>query len=324
MEETKHTSPILGCNNPEESMVGGAAATKTVGQCSVIIVYRAKIGGNPRIVTVMWNKTLISHSLSIVVDRPDCSFEPASTCKIDIKPWPFWIKKGFKSLDVCGHQIEIYWDLRAAKFSTGGRPEPISCYYVALVSGEEVVLLLGDLKKKAYKRTKARPSLDDATMLSKRENLFGKRSFPTRVRFEEGKKEHDIVVENLISTGSGMDAEMWISVDGVVAIHVSNLQWKFRGNKKVMVEGLPVQVFWDVHDWFFKAEGLGQALFIFKPGEEMVVEEEAATEKGKMIGSDGSWSGEEAEKVVAENHERGFRGVGPPEFCFVLYACKVE
>ncbi|KAK8936153.1 hypothetical protein KSP39_PZI014120 [Platanthera zijinensis] len=96
-----------------------------------------------------------------------------------------------------------------------GVPEPICGYYVALVSGEEVVLLVGDFKKEAYKRTRARTSLDDAAMVSKRDNVLGKNFFSTRARFDgRGKREHEIVVENSISGGCEEEAEMWISIDG--------------------------------------------------------------------------------------------------------------
>lgn len=324
MEKTSKTSPIPGENKPEESTVAGSSGAKAAAQCSVIIVYKAKIGSTLHNVTVVWSKTLINHSLSVSVDRSWGSCESHSTCRIDLKPWPFWNKKGFKSLEIGDQRIDLFWDLRSAKFCSGGCPEPTGSYYVALVNSEEVVLLLGDLKKKAYKRTKARPSLDDAKMVSKRQNVFGKRSFPTRVRFDEWKKEHDIVVENSISGGDEKVAEMWIRVDGVVMIHVSNLQWKFRGNETVTLEDSPVQVFWDVHDWFFGGAGMGKALFIFKPGASKataVAELAAVEEKEKEgNGSEVIWSGEERMEVVKGQRECGRAS----EFCFMLYAWKVE
>ncbi|KAI3969533.1 hypothetical protein MKX01_020094 [Papaver californicum] len=58
---------------------------------------------------------------------------------------------------------------------------------------------------------------------------------------------------------------MWISVDGIVVIHVTNLQWKFRGNGTIIVNKSPVQVFWDVHNWLF-GNPSGHEMFIFRPG----------------------------------------------------------
>nr|CAD1831431.1 unnamed protein product [Ananas comosus var. bracteatus] len=201
-----------------------------------------------------------------------CSVLPeggASTCKVELKPWPFWSKKGYKSLDVADDdeecRVDVFWDLRSAKFSGSGSPEPTAGYYVALVCDEEVILLVGDGNKDAYKRTKSRPCLEDAVLVSKRENVFGRKSFAARARFDGRKKEHDIVVERAIS--GPREPEMWISIDGAVLVRVSNLQWKFRGNETVIVDESPVQVLWDVHDWLFAGgPGSSSGLFVFKPG----------------------------------------------------------
>lgn len=296
MDET-----IAGENKPAEATVSSSSGTKTAAQSSVITVYKAKIGGVHRMVTVAWTKTLINHSLSVSIDH-------SAACKIDLKPWPFWGKKGFKSLDIGDQCVHLFWDLRSAKFSG---PEPAGGYYVALICGEEIVLLVGDFKKEAFRRTKARPSLDDAAMVSKRDNVFGKKCFSTRARFDGGKREHDVVVENSIS-GDG-DAEMWISIDGAVAIHVRNLQWKFRGNETVVVESSPVEIFWDAHGWLFGGSGMGHALFIFKPGTTAAVFPPVAAAEGREeegSGADKGW--------LIES------GGAPPEFCFMLYAWKVE
>ncbi|KAG0499125.1 hypothetical protein HPP92_003816 [Vanilla planifolia] len=307
MEDSKNSSGSAADKTADEVSTAGAVNSKVAGPCSVTSIYKTKIGGAARGVTVVWTKTLINHSLAVSVDGA-----ASSTCRIDLKPWPFWGKKGFKSLDVDGHRLDLFWDLRSAKFSGGGGPEPTGGYYVALVYRDEVVLLLGDCKKDAYKRTKSRPSLDDAAMVSKRDNVFGKRCFSTRARFDGGKKEHDILVENSISGGCGTDPEMWIRIDGVVVVHVSNLKWKFRGNETVLVERSPVQVFWDVHDWLFCGPGTGHALFVFKPG--------APTPLTEVGEGEESACGDDGREVSAA----GDGGGESPEFCFFLYAWKVE
>ncbi|XP_072962617.1 uncharacterized protein [Typha angustifolia] len=287
-----------------EKNLDETASNKTA-QCTVIAVYRTMIAGVARRVTVMWNKNLINHSFSVSVENSDA--DGPLTCKVELKPWPFWSKKGSKPLEIDGSRLDVFWDLRSAKFS--GSPEPSGNYYVALVCNEEVILLLGDCKKDAYKKTKSRPSLEDATLLCKRENVFGKKSFCTRTRFDDRKKEHDIVVENSIS--GPKDPEMWISIDGVVLIHVDNLRWKFRGNETVIVERTPVQVFWDVHDWLFGGPG-SHALFIFKPGPALERQPVDDDHQNGISQSDN------------EQHPLVRTCRGAPEFCFFLYAWKLE
>ncbi|CAM8985327.1 hypothetical protein QQ045_009468 [Rhodiola kirilowii] len=272
--------------------------TQKASQSIVSCLYRASIAAFWRNVTVMWSKNLMNYSMSVVVDgnRTDAA---QYTCKIDLKPWHFWSKKGFKSFDVEGAEVEVFWDLRSAKFSTS--PEPISDYYVALVSDGEVVLLLGDMKKKVFKRTKSRPALVDAVLCQKTEHVFAKKTFSTRaVLDQKQQKVYDIVVES--STIGLKDPEMWISIDGVVLIHVKNLQWKFRGNQTVVVNKQSIQVFWDVHDWLFVSPGHGHGMFIFKPID--------ADNESDMDDSDSNYH-----SAIAKPS---------PDYCLFLYAWKIE
>jgi hypothetical protein len=233
---------------------------KATPQASVTYFYQAKIAELCRNVTVTWCKNLIHHSLSIMVETP--SDGNRYTCKIDLRTWQFWGRKGLKSFELDKKRVDIFWDFRQAKFSN--TPEPCSDYYVALVCGQEVVLLLGDSKKEAYKRTRSRPSLEEATLVYKKEIVYGKRLFCTRAMLSYGKKEQDILIETSLS-GPG-DPEMWISINGEMMIRVINLNWRFRGNETVMVNDLPVQILWDLHDWLHSNPGSGPGLFIFKPG----------------------------------------------------------
>lgn len=286
--------------------------TQKAAQTTVTSVYQTHIAGYWRNVTVTWCKNLMNYSLNISVDSVDQN-NVVYNCKIDLRPWHFWAKKGYKCLEVDGSQLEAYWDLKSAKFSTG--PEPISDYYVALVVDDEVVLLLGDNKKKAYKRTKARPALVEPVHFYKKENVFGKKSFSTRARFDQRKREHDIVVES--STSGEKDPEMWISIDGIILIHIQNLQWKFRGNQTVMVNKQPVEVFWDVHAWLFCAPGTHHGLFIFKSSEYEVEDDD----------NDSSLSGTRCDGSECSGNSRYFSVQGYAkgvEFCLFLYAWKIE
>ncbi|KAL9241069.1 hypothetical protein vseg_015221 [Gypsophila vaccaria] len=280
--------------------------------CTVTSVFLANIAGYWRNVSVVWLKNMMNISFTITVDGFEGESTLQTTCKVELKPWHFWGRKGYKSFEIeeGRHQLDIYWDLRSAKFS-GSSPEPCSDYYLALVSDEEVVLLLGDYKKKAYKRTKKRPALVDAVQAIKKEIVYAKKSFATRARFAEGKAEHDVVVES--STTGPKDPEMWISIDGIVLIHVKNLQWKFRGNETVVVNKIPIQVLWDVHAWLFCSPGTGYGLFVFKPGApELETDQEGSNRSGKSDSSCGSmfYSTQSQNKLV--------------DFCLFLQAWKID
>ncbi|KAE8660768.1 hypothetical protein F3Y22_tig00116951pilonHSYRG00801 [Hibiscus syriacus] len=282
-------------------------------QTTVTVMYQTNMAGYWRNVTIIWCKNVMNYSLNIMVNNTEGD-NVHSTCKIELKPWHFWSRKGYKSFEVEGKPVDVYWDLRSAKFTSG--PEPVSDYYVALVSDEEVVLLLGDYRKKAYKRTKSRPALVEPVLFYKKENVFAKKSFAARAKFDEKRKEHDIVVES--STTGLKDPEMWISMDGVVLIHVKNLQWKFRGNQTVLVDKQPVQVMWDVHDWFFSSPGTGHGLFIFKP---------ISTELADCSDKEGSSHGGDSDTSTGSLYystSRSSLSLTSSEFSLFLYAWKIE
>ncbi|KAF6153848.1 hypothetical protein GIB67_001081 [Kingdonia uniflora] len=290
-------------------------------QCSVTCAYLVNLVGMCRNVTVLWCKNFVNLSLHITVDIP--GDENTHIYKIEIKPWQFWSKKGLKSFEVEGKRVDVFWDLRAAKFPTNS-PEPSGDYYVALVYAEEVMLLLGDLKKKAYKKTKSRPSLVDAILVYKKEHVFAKKSFTTRGKFDQMKKEHEIVVEN--SFAGPRDPEMWISVDGIVLVHITNLQWKFRGNQTILINKMPVQVYWDVHDWMFGTPGAGHGLFIFKPGAPDLTryeKEKDGTSGGESTDS-GSTSTAMTTNTTTDEGSRFIQGQSYSEFSLFLYAWKIE
>ncbi|XP_062081290.1 uncharacterized protein LOC133786091 [Humulus lupulus] len=293
---------------------------KLVPQSATTFVYQAKLAKILCNVYLTWCKRLTNHDLTITIDKP--SKENYYTCKIDLKNTQCWGKKGLKSFDIVeGTRVDIFWDFRQAKFSstssTSSSSEPCSDYYVALVHGEEAVLLVGDLKSDAYKRTRSRPCSDEATLLHKKENVCGKRLFCTKAMLNYGSKrgEHDIVIENSLS-GPG-DPEMWISIEGTVVIRIMNLNWRFRGNETIMVNNVPMEIFWDVHDWLFSSpeSGHGIGLFIFKLG---TLEEEAnATDFDSRNFSDFCCNGTKHDHVVDSPKNTS-------DFCHFLYAWKVE
>lgn len=236
--------------------------TNKPAQNFVTCIHRVKLGDILCNITITWAKTLISHTLYITVENP--RDDNHYTCKIDLKTWQFWGKKGLKTFTVAEKRVDVFWDLRAAKFTTS--PEPNSDYYVAMVSKEEIVLLLGDQKNEALRRTKCRPALEDASLVHKKEIVFAKKCFCTKTMLGKDKKEHSIIIESALC--GPYDPEMWISVDGMETIRIPNLHWRFRGNETIAVDGSPVHVLWDVHDWLYNGDHSGLGIFVFRRGDD--------------------------------------------------------
>eukprot|EP01018_Ginkgo_biloba_P007177 Gb_16460 [translate_table: standard] len=222
----------------------------------ITCLYQTKLAGICRFVTITWCKNLMGQGLSVHVNDPGCHY----MCKVDMKPWFFWKKQGSKSFDVKGKKMEVFWDLTNAKYVCG--PEPQECFYVALMCNQEIVLLLGDMKEEAYKKTHARHPFHEPTLLSRREHVFGKRYYTTKAQFGESGRTHDIVIE-CHTGGTTKEPRLYVRVDKQVVLQVKHLIWKFRGNQTIQVDGIPIQVFWDVHNWLFNPS-IGHAVFMFQ------------------------------------------------------------
>ncbi|XP_076939184.1 uncharacterized protein LOC143607687 [Bidens hawaiensis] len=283
-----------------------ATVTKS-GQTLFMSVYKTQIAGSCRHITVTWLKHMLLHGLTVSIDG-DESTETESTCKVELKPWCFWRKQGSKRFNIAGKILDVFWDLKAAKFN--GETEPSSEYYVAVVCDQEVVLLLGDLKKDAYRKTGCRPALYDPILISRKEHVFGKKKFSTRLKFHEKGRFHELSIEcKNKGVGDAVAPTMEIRIDDRLMINVKHLHWKFRGNECIHFGKVTIEVYWDVHDWLF-SPGLRHALFIFKLTNPNTSPAISAPSSPLSLPSSGSVDGLDPN--------------GLNEFFLFLYAWKVE
>ncbi|KAL9248029.1 hypothetical protein vseg_021394 [Gypsophila vaccaria] len=225
------------------------------GQNLVTCVYQCRFKGRSCHITVTWSKNLMGQGLSVGIDD---SFNQC-LCKLDIKPWLFSKRKGSKSVDVESSNIDIFWDLCSAKF--GSSPEPLEGFYLAIVCDKHMILLLGDMRKDAFKKTSATPVPITASFVAKREHVYGKKCFYTRAKFTDSGPVHDLMIE--CDTVGINDPCLIVRVDTKNLMQVKRLRWKFRGNHTILVDGIPVEVFWDVHSWLFGTSP-GSAVFMFR------------------------------------------------------------
>ncbi|CAI0382223.1 unnamed protein product [Linum tenue] len=243
----------------------GSSSSSNPGKAAqnlVTCVYQCKLRGASRrsscFVTVAWSRNLMGQGLGVTID--DSFNHPL--CRVDIKPWLFSKRKGCKNLEVDSDKIDIYWDLSSAKFGSG--PEPLEGFYLAVGFNQEMVLLLGDLKKEACKKFDGEGALlhSNAIFIAKKEHIFGRKFYGAKAQFCGEGQLHDVAIE-CDTVDLLKDPCLVIRVDSKVVMQIKRLKWKFRGNGTILVDGLPVEVFWDVHDWLF-GSAAGNAVFMFQ------------------------------------------------------------
>lgn len=221
----------------------------------VTSVYHCRLRGKSCSITVTWSKNLMGQGLSVGIDDNTNQ----SLCKVDIKPWLFSKKKGSKSLEASSSKLDVYWDLSSAKFGSG--PEPLEGFYLGIVCERQMILLLGDMRKEALRKTGSTPASSGSVLIAKREHIFGRKMFGTKAQFCDNGPVHDLMIE--CDTTGINDPYLVIRVDTKPLLQVKRLTWKFRGNHTILVDGIGIEVFWDVHNWLF-ATSLGNAVFMFK------------------------------------------------------------
>jgi hypothetical protein len=316
---------IPACFSSGERPADDPSTVIRSGQSVSMSVYRTKIAGQCRLITITWCKDMLQHGLSVSVRELDG--DEHHRCKVELKPWYFWRKQGSKHFMVDGKTVCVVWDLKAAKFN--GETEPQTDYYVAIVCEEEVVLAVGDLKKDAFRKTGCRPALIEPTLVSRKEHLFGKKKFSTRAKFQEKGNIHELSIEcknaaiNSDNSLGGFDPQMEIRIDGNLAIHIKHLQWKFRGNESISVSKIKVEVYWDVHDWLFSS-GTRHGLFIFRPISSSVSPSPSPTPAPSSAPSSSlasiHLSAQEANSATREEDKAG----GSSRFSLFFYAWRVE
>lgn len=190
------------------------------------------------------------------------SENPSTAFKLNTNSRLFRKKKGNKAFEFNNSKFEVFWDLSAAKYNAG--PEPIAQYYVVVMVDSELGLFLGDLAKEAItKKLKSGSKLAKFSLISRQEHFSGNTHYSTKAQFCDTGIEHDILI-CCIEENEGLNhPALSVCIDKKTVIQVKRLQWNFRGNQSIFVDGLLVDLMWDVHDWFFNP-GFGYAVFMFR------------------------------------------------------------
>ena len=67
-------------------------------------------------------------------------------------------------------------------------------FYVAVVFDLELVLLLGDMKKDAYRKTRASQSTMNVPFVARREHIYGKKIHSAKAQFCDNGQFHHISI----------------------------------------------------------------------------------------------------------------------------------
>ncbi|KAL8516852.1 hypothetical protein ACS0TY_015202 [Phlomoides rotata] len=174
-------------------------------------------------------------------------------------------ESGSEVFESSGLRIEAVWDLRRAKYESG--PEPVSSFYVAILVHSEVSLILGDLQHELETKKRIPDlKLPEFSLISRSEYFSGNSVYSTRVKFSENGRYHDIVIKccGEEHTTSLRNLMLSVYIDKKSVVQVKRLQWNFRGNQSIFLDGLLIDLMWDVHNWLFNPSSSGYGVFLFR------------------------------------------------------------
>lgn len=274
-------------------------------QNAVTCLYRTVLSDQKQIpMTLTWTRNSLSSGLTISFGGDGDS--PSAAVKLTTSSRIFRKLRGTKTVDFRSSAVEIFWDLSAARYDGAG-PEPVDGYYVFVAVDSELGPILGDMAPEAaLKKLKTGAKIARSSLLSRHEHFSGNALYSTKARFRDGGAAHDVVIHCGGESEGMKHPVLSVCIDKKTVIRVKRLQWNFRGNQTIFLDGLLVDLMWDVHDWFSKSgsglgtgsgSGPGCAVFMFRT----------------RSGMDSRlW----LEEKIAQKDEDKL------EFSFMIYACK--
>ena len=186
---------------------------------TVAFEYHTEIDGVFYLINLAWCKSYggiglslhVKDSISLdkaIITTFNCGGAPSTSESTNMKPWSktsehsnvftkswlFGRKKGSKTL-AFGPScvVDAFWDLSNATYFASS-PEPLGCFFFALIYNcEHVLLLLGDMSLDATFENM--PLSIQTTLISRREHIFGRRLYSTSTKFKENGHVHNILIE---------------------------------------------------------------------------------------------------------------------------------
>lgn len=290
-ENAVNVSQYSSCSSYSNNACISQNVTPPSTQNSVSSVYKTTLSNQKQfLITVTWCKSHSNQGLTITFGEENNLVAPSF--RLNTNSRFFRKKKGSKVVESEPSKFEVFWDLSKAKYDTG--PEPVEGFFVAILIEAEIGLILGE--ESVANKFKTRTLVANVSLLSRREHCSGNAVFATKAQFCDSGTWHDILIR-CSGENEGLKAPILsVCIDKKTVIRVKRLQWNFRGNQTIFVDGLLVDLLWDVHNWFFNPAS-GYAVFMFRT----------------RSGLDSRlWL---EEKMVQKDKDR-------VEFSLLIYACK--
>ncbi|XP_047339555.1 uncharacterized protein LOC124943032 [Impatiens glandulifera] len=261
----KSSSPLPCFRSSTTSAVSGDHRSAAAAHNLSTSVYKTSNG----LFALTWCRNLLRRSFHLYIlldaDAGDLSSSSSPSFSLNLKPFIFWNRTGSRKLNLNlnlpnssskSKWVQIFWDFSKVKF--GLQPEPDSGFYIAVVVDGSMVLLAGDSPAEAFSKTKSTKSIKSQSVVLRREHFNGNKLYKTKAQF--GNRIREISV--LCRTGD--DSRLYFSVDDKRVLQIKHLKWKFRGNERIEIDGVYVQISWDVYNWLFEEDNEdGYGLFMF-------------------------------------------------------------
>ncbi|PIN01632.1 hypothetical protein CDL12_25857 [Handroanthus impetiginosus] len=221
-------------------------------QNTVSCIYKVKLSNHKQFLVKLTWCSLLNYGFSIGF----CDY-PFSSSKFSKNSRMIRSDRGVKTFELCGLRIEVLWDLSRAEYDSG--PEPNTGFYIMVLVNSEVSLFLGDTEE--VKKRVSETQVSEFSLISRSERFNGNGVYSTRAKFCETGSCHDILIKCCGEDKKNRVLSVYIDKKSV--IEVKRLQWNFRGNQTVFLDGLLVDLMWDLHDWFF-GPATGHGVFMFR------------------------------------------------------------
>lgn len=232
---------------------------------SVSCIYKARLSPQKHLlVTLTWCSNFIGQGFAINVCVDGNVSAYASPSKFHVNSHQLRDSKGSKTFHSCNSRVEVYWDLSNAQFDNG--PEPSHEFYIIVVVDSVLSLFIGDMEdEESVKRLKSGFPVAKFSLVSRCEQFSGRGALcSSKVQFCDAGTAHDILIKCSGEEDGSRNPVLSVCIDNKKMFQVKRLRWNFRGNQTMFLDGLLVDMMWDVHDWFFKEANTGFAVFMFR------------------------------------------------------------